>query len=59
LPVAEKLYVPIVPVGNPIVKVKLREVSAGIEKILDHISVEPESAGSVIVEPLKALVPAE
>ncbi len=48
-----------VPVGKPIVNVRVRVLPAGMVKMFDHISVEPESAGSMIAEPLNVLVLAE
>ncbi len=44
------------PVGKPIVNVRVRVLLPGMVKMLDHMSVEPESAGSLIDEPLNVLV---
>jgi hypothetical protein len=49
----------VVPLGKPIVNVRVRVLPAGIAKRFDHINVEPESAGSVVVAPLNKLVFAE
>ena len=55
-PVSEKSYEPMVPVGKPIVNVSMRVLFAGMVKMLDHMSVDPESAGSMIAAPLNILV---